>query len=590
MDPNAEYANGLKAQGVPISVIRDNLLRRGVSQNDIERLAPLTPVPTGAGTNAQPSAPGAPQQHATEFIGSRNKEVDAYTDYIKSLLSRGMSWQAIQQDLVARGLDQAAIDGLLKIASQAVPSASYPPQSPVPVDRAPIGQAPITIESDGMEAQPKIGSLRGWLIVLACCLLPTIVILFDQPGRFANSTETLLTLGDAAATIGLCLYAINMVLATRISKIEDYFGGLNRVYIAHAIIGGSALTAVLLHVTLLSLRMVPLGMHEFASFYVPTTKYMATAYGQFALIGLFGLLAITFFAKLPYRLWLATHKYLGVAFLLVGLHVLYEPNEITNNVFIKLYLIALILVGLAAYIYRTLLPNLFVRRYLYQVQSALEKTKGIVEVSLKPVDKAIQFEAGQFIFISFLSDGLSPEWHPFTVVSAPSIGSLSIDIKSLGGYTETLTRILPNMVGMTAMIEGAYGRFAFRNFRNAKQVWIAGGIGVTPFLSMAQSLGGGDYDIDLYYSVKSEAELIDLDKLAGEQMNQPGKTFRVIPFVTDKYNRRLTADLIAATTHELLERDILICGPPAMMEGLKKQFIDMGVKKYRVHTEEFSIT
>ena len=209
---------------------------------------------------------------------------------------------------------------------------------------------------------------------------------------------------------------------------------------------------------------------------------------------------------------------------------------------------------------------------------------------MTPVSEAMPFKPGQFIFIAFDADGLSPEWHPFSIVSPPGDGTLSVAVKSLGAYTETVTRLVPNMVGMSLRVEGAYGRFSFRNFRNANQVWIAGGIGITPFLSMAQSLGNGPYSIDLYYSVRSEAELIDIDVLARHQSSQPGRTFRVIPFVTEKYNRHISADMIAATSGDLQGRDFLLCGPTSMMDELTRQLIAAGVKKYIIHSEDFSIS
>ena len=574
-DPYANYVKTLQERGMRPDEIRAKLLSNGLDQQTVDKLV-TTPL-------QQQSADPVPR---TE----RAATVEVYTDYIKALLARGISWRGIEEDLAARGLDALTRAALLQIAAKAVPSPSYPAQSQAPSSNGPRGQAPITLESQVIAGAPPTRMLTGWLVVIVSCLIPTLVIMFDAPRRFDSSSHILLTFAGITATIGLVLFVVNLVLATRIKLVEDMFGGLNRVYVAHAIIGGAALAFILAHPVLLVLRYMPADAHAAAALLVPTRQHINTAYGIFGLAIMLVLLMITFYIKLPYKTWLLTHKFLGLAFLLIALHTLFEPNDLTDNLFIRLYLITMVVIGLAAYTYRSLLPNLFVRRYLYVVQSAVEKTKGVIEVTLRPADKAIKFEAGQFIFISFLTDGVSPEWHPFTVSSPPNSDSLSIDVKSLGGYTETITRILPDMVGMTALIEGAYGRFSFRNFRNMKQVWIAGGIGITPFLSMAQSLGNGAYDIDLYYTVRSEAELIDLDKLVNIQSDQPGKTFRVIPFVSEKYNRYLTADLVAATTSEITMRDFLICGPPTMMKAMRSQLLQLGVSKYKIHTEEFSIT
>lgn len=568
------YVRDLQARGYTSEQIHNSLRQQGVDEATISQLL---------AAEASASSPAAPPR--------LTPPPEAYIDYIKALLARGYTPQDVDAHLATYGVQEHTRTEALKLATESQLPQNYP-SAPEAQKNTVLGQAPISAGalSPDTAATGSTKSLTGWLITAVICVIPTLFIAFDTPGRFANSTHTLLTLSDISATIGLCLYVMDMVMATRIKPVEDWFGGLNKVYIAHAIIGSSALTAIMLHPVLLSIRYLPVGWHTAAGMFIPSTKYLSTAFGIAGLALMLSLLIITFYVRLPYRLWLATHKYLGVAYLLICVHVLFTPNAISDNTFIRLYLIALILLGLTAYAYRTLLPNFFIRRYVYLVHAVSEKTKGVIEVTLTPTTKAIDFQAGQFIFLSFQADGISPEWHPFTIVSPPDPQSFDIAIKSLGGYTETVTRLLPHMVGMSVLVEGAYGRFSFRNFKNVNQVWIAGGIGITPFLSMAQNLGKGPYNIDLYYSVRSEAELIDLDKLINAQHNEHGKVFRVFPFVTEKYNRHLSADLIASTTGELTQRDFLICGPAPMMNAMKDQLMQMGVKKYKVHSEEFSIT
>jgi predicted ferric reductase len=577
------YIKELHAQGYSADQIRQMLQKQGLDEATIDQLVTTAPPAFTA-----PAAAGSPTSPITP---SPTPPPEAYIDYIKALMGRGESPQDIDVHLAQYGVDEHTRSAALQLTSQAAVPQNYPAPSSLQNSSNVMGQAPISAAPviTGSTPTASTKSWKGWLITALSCIIPSLVITIDSPDRFLNSTYTLLTLGDITAVIGLCLYVMDMVLATRLAAIEDWFGGLNKVYIAHAVIGSAALTTIMIHPILLAIRYAPLGMHTVAAFFIPTTKYLSSAFGIVGLALMLALLILTFYIRLPYRIWLATHKYLGVAYLLICIHVLFTPNVITDNFFIRIYLIALVAIGLAAYVYRTLLPNIFVRHYVYLVHAVSEKSAGVVEVTLTPTTKAINFQAGQFIFLSFQADGLSSEWHPFTIVSPPNPNTLDVAIKSLGGYTETMTRLLPHLVGMSVLVEGAYGRFSFRNFHNANQVWIAGGIGITPFLSMAQKLGDGPFNIDLYYSVRSEAELIDLDKLMYAQQNQPGKVFRVFPFVTEKYNRRLSADLIAATTGDLTQRDFLICGPTPMMNSMKDQLVKMGVKKYKIHSEEFSV-
>lgn len=583
VDQYKNYIQNLKSRGFSTEQITRTLSLQGIDQATIDQLMGVNAV-----TSSSP-----PTLNKSAFIAQNpTPPPEAYVDYIKALLSRGASPQEVDAHLAQYSIDLPTRSAAIELARKAQTPQNYPLSTPMQTSNTAMGQAPVSSglldpENDSLEGT---GSGIGWLLTIISCIVPALFLAFDAPGKFANSTQILVILSMISATIGLNLYVLNVLLATRLKFIEDWFGGLNKVYIAHAIIGSASLSFIMLHPVLLAISYLPLGIHAAAGLFVPSLTYIYTAFGIFALGLMLVLLFLTLYVHLPYRVWLASHKYLGIAFILICLHILFSPNPITENSFVRYYFIALVIIGSAALVYRTLLPNVFIRRYVYLLHAVTQKTQGVVDVTLTPTTKTINFRAGQFIFLSFQADGISPEWHPFTIVSPPNPQTLDIDIKSLGGYTETLTRLLPDMVGMSVLIEGAYGRFSFRNFRNANQVWIAAGIGITPFLSMAQNLGKGPYNIDLYYSVRSEAELIDLDKLMRAQQHQSDKFFRVFPFVTQKYNRHLSADLIAATSGDLSKRDFLICGPSPMMSSMKEQLLKMGIKKYKIHTEDFSIT
>ena len=431
----------------------------------------------------------------------------------------------------------------------------------------------------------------GWPLLILLCSLPLIEWIVNKPlaSRFDGVVLSMLSIGQVMGIIGLTMFAFNLLLTTRVKWFEDLFGGLNKVFIAHHIIGGLALIFLLAHPVFLVLSLVPSGIHEAALLLVPQTNNLPVASGIFALLGLIALLFVTFYTKIPYRIWLITHKLLGPVFLLATLHVVFTPNGLSNDILLKYYMLGLCVLGLGAYAYRTLLPNVFVRRYIYTVQGFEPKAAGVIKLNLVPEKRALNFKAGQFIFVSFNQEGLPKEWHPFTVSSAPGSGELSITVKSLGGYTKALSALAPVLIGQQVRVEGAYGRFSYRNFANTNQIWVAGGIGVTPFLSMAHALGPGPYNIDLYYSVKSDAELIDVDQLRGLQSLDAGRIFRVIPFVADRQGY-LSAKYMEQVTGPLRDRDILLCGPPSMMRSLKSQLKSAGVKPGNIHSEEFSMS
>ncbi|HEY6737069.1 MAG TPA: ferredoxin reductase family protein [Candidatus Saccharimonadia bacterium] len=431
----------------------------------------------------------------------------------------------------------------------------------------------------------------GWPLLVVICTLPVVRWATVQPlaQHFVTPVVTLLALGQVFGLLGLNLYAFNLLLATRLKFFEDLFGGLNKVFIAHHIIGGLALVFLMIHPIMLALRLVPSSLHDAAMLLLPTLDNLPVAFGVLCLWGTIVLLWLTFFVALPYPAWLASHKFLGAFFFLGGLHVLFIPNDLSRDPLLKGYMLGFVVLGVVSYLYRTILPTFLVRRYNYLVRTAVQRAPGVITIDLIPENQLMNFRAGQFVFISFKAPGLSQEWHPFTISSAPGSGDFEITVKSLGNYTKKLVGSLAVLNGCRARVEGAYGRFSYENFGNPQQIWVAGGIGVTPFLSMAHAMGAGPYNIDLYYSVKNESELIDFDALLTTQINTPDRVLRVIPFIAEKQGM-LTAQYIASVSPNVADRDILVCGPPPMMKAMRQQFRALGVPNHAIHTEEFAMS
>ena len=135
-----------------------------------------------------------------------------------------------------------------------------------------------------------------------------------------------------------------------------------------------------------------------------------------------------------------------------------------------------------------------------------------------------------------------------------------------------------------ARVEGPYGAFSYVNIPNRRQIWIAGGIGITPFVSMARDLSESEHRIDFYYSMRSIRQGYLLAEFL--HIEQRLSNFNVIPYPEDE-SGFLTADVIEERSGGLEDKDIMICGPPPMIDALRSQFYAKGVPKGRVHYEKF---
>jgi predicted ferric reductase len=229
----------------------------------------------------------------------------------------------------------------------------------------------------------------------------------------------------------------------------------------------------------------------------------------------------------------------------------------------------------------------------------------VTEIVMEPLRQPLQFAPGQFLFVNFrslvLGDQFRPfdvsvqrqvfsiragevsnQFHPFSITSSPNDPELRITVKAVGDYTRAL-RTLER--GALAIVEGPYGEFAHRHIPNSRQIWIAGGIGVTPFLSMARSLADEEeLTVDIYYAVETEEEALFLEELQMVGERRPG--FRVIPVIRQR-DGFLTAEKLEEASGDLGDKDIMICGPPPMLKSLRDQLLAKGVSGERIHSEEF---
>jgi predicted ferric reductase len=455
----------------------------------------------------------------------------------------------------------------------------------------------------------RIEELLGWVITFVLCVIPLVFWAHINPfSQINNISSVMINIGRVTGLIGIVMYSLNLIYATRLRFLEYLFGGLNRVYIAHHIIGGLALIFLSLHPLFLAMRYIQVSLMQVSLFLLPNNlapigalfnthspyhsqvlQQWALAFGIVAFWGMVGLLLVTFFIKLPYKFWLMTHKYLGVFFIIAVMHLLFINSDTTVSLPLRVYLLTISGLGIAAYIYKTLVGKILIRTYRYDVQDVRQKANGVLEVRMYPEALAMSYKPGQFVFIRFLgagSDGISDEWHPFSITSTPGEAVLSVTIKGLGDYTNNLARLLP---GTQAEVEGAYGKFSYREFKNPNQIWVAGGIGITPFLSMVKSLPADGFNVDLYYSVRTASEVIDWPLLYNAAMTHGGK-LRVIPYISDQQQGHLSADFIEQNSGPLAKRDFYMCGPPPMMQSLKKQLRAKSVPATSIHSEEFAMS
>jgi predicted ferric reductase len=397
--------------------------------------------------------------------------------------------------------------------------------------------------------------------------------------RFATSASTLKSLANVAALLGTAAFAVTLVLGSRLRVVERLFLGLDRTYRVHRSLGLAAVSLVVLHAVLLVLSQALLSGAHAWTLLSPRAGWRVFV-GVVALAGLLAGLALTLFARMRHETFVRVQRSMGIGFVLAGVHVFVVPGTKASSRPLTVYLGLLTALALAAFARRSLLARSLVRRHRYRVDGVNRLAPDAVEIVLGREGGTFRFQPGQFVFVQFAA--LGREAHPFSIASAPGEAALRLVVKALGDHTRALMELPP---GGSAELEGPFGTFSHLAIANPRQVWIAGGIGITPFLSMARSLDRTAREIDLYYCTPAAEHAYCLDELF--QVADQNPRVRVIPIRKADLGR-LSADDIEGASRDLAEKDILICGPPVMVRNLTRQLRARGVPRARIHYEDFS--
>jgi len=423
----------------------------------------------------------------------------------------------------------------------------------------------------------------GWTGLIVLILIPVYLwFAFGDPGSFATYGDSVHSFGELFGLIGMTCFALTFVLSTRIKSIEDIFGGLDKVYIVHGILGGTALIFLLAHPIFLVLKFIPSNWALAASYLLPS-QYWSTNFGIIALFGMLILIWITLYTKMKYHRWKFTHEFLGLIFIIAVLHIFLVRGEASEGIiFAGYYVYAAVvsIIGLGAFLYSLFIKNRAIKNAVYKIKE-IKNIGEIFEIILIPEHKPISYNSGQFIFVRFYNKKLSTESHPFSIASKSDNYEIKIVVKKLGDFTKKIIYLNP---GDKVSIEGPYGRFNFKGYKNKNQIWLGSGIGVVPFLGMAEEVGNHNLKVDFFYTERNKNDFIGLPILEEAQKNS--KNFRFFPWVSNEKGR-INIHNIKKLSGDLSNKDFLICGSPGFKESIINQLLEVGVKRSQIHEEVF---
>ena len=405
-------------------------------------------------------------------------------------------------------------------------------------------------------------------------------------------------LNQYTGILGIGVMSLAMLLAIRPRLLEAPLGGLDKLYRLHKWLGISGLVISITHWLLAKgpKWLVGLGWLERPARkprpplepgswqqLLAQQRGLAEAVGEWAFYAAAALMALALIKWFPYRRFVQTHRWISLAYLALALHSVVLVKFEYWQTPVGGLLAGLIGLGCVAGVMSLLGRRAGGSKVSGRI-TALEAHPALNALS---IDVQVQpgwpgHQAGQFAFFTFHPDEGA---HPFTLASAwqPETACLRIMVKALGDYTGTLATRLK--VGDTVQVEGPYGRFTFAGDA-PRQIWVGGGIGITPFLARLQALAA-HHDgkaIDLFYATAEH------DPALIQRLQHDAKRARVnLHVLWEPRDGRLDSTRLQTLIPDWRNADVWFCGPAGFGRMLREALNAQGLPAQRFHQEWFEM-
>jgi predicted ferric reductase len=406
-----------------------------------------------------------------------------------------------------------------------------------------------------------------------------------------STGELLTSLGRLTGLLAAYSALVQLVLLARIPWLERLIG-FDRLTVWHRRNGHACLDLILAHVVLIVwgyALMDKISLPKEISTMLGGGIYpgMITAtVGTALLIAVVVSSVVIVRRRLRYEAWHAVHlaAYAGIA--LAWFHQIPTGNEFAYDHAAADYWRALYVATLALIVgFRFVAPMAKSLRQGLRVLDVIEESPGVVSVRItgRQLDR-LGARAGQFFLWRFLDRKRWWSSHPFSLSEAPDGRSLRITVKALGDFSARLGELEP---GTRVIAEGPFGVFTEAARKREKVLLVAGGIGITPIRALMEDMRG---DVVVIYRVVDESDIVfrdELERLADERGLR--LLFVVGDHTTRTGRRLLSARHLRELVADIAERQVYVCGPPAMAGVLERNVRRADVPARFIHTEKFAL-
>lgn len=295
---------------------------------------------------------------------------------------------------------------------------------------------------------------------------------------------------------------------------------------------------------------------------------------------------------LPYEGWRALHAVLAVVAVGGGLLHALDYGTHTSAGWSRAFWILYGTAGVALLAYVRVVKPWRAQSRPWEVVENREEAGDVRTLALEPVGhEGLSYRAGQFAWLTLDQSPFAMEEHPFSFSSAPGAAPrVELTVQPIGDFTRRAVRAGE---GTVAYLEGPHGIFTVEDHPAAGYVFVAGGIGIAPIMSILRDRAerGDRRPFLLFYGTRTPGVAVFREELGALEDAMELRVVHVVEEAPDGWDGEV--GLVDGKLLERylpdddLEREHFLCGPVAMQESVAELLRERDVPPGRIHTELF---
>ncbi len=435
---------------------------------------------------------------------------------------------------------------------------------------------------------------RAWIVtVVVAANAIAVVGLWIRHGGIANATGpggTATAVGQLTGLLGAYAVLVELLLMARVAWLER-FVGLDNLAVWHRWNGFVAVWLLVAHTVFITIGYAAGNRRSLVGQTLDFVNHYPDVLMAFAALALFLGIAATSMRTarrtLHRETWYLVHLYAYLAVALGFAHQLAVGNDFSSDAVARAWWAVLYATVIASIlVWRIGWPLWFNARHRLRVDRVEREAPDVVSIYVtgRDIDR-IPARPGQFFIWRFLTPDGWWKAHPFSLSAAPTRHRLRITVKDLGDDTALMQRVRR---GTGVFAEGPYGTFTADRRSRRKVLLIAGGIGITPLRALLDALPCEAGDVTLLYRVVDSDDAVFRDELK-DLARERGIEFRlgVGAEIGDDQTDKLGIPALRAMVPDVRDRDCFVCGPPGMIDAVRRRLRLLGVPKAQIHSERF---